>query len=130
MNHSYYRNLILKRQENSKTMTKTSKDLDKEIEALRQAAAKPLEKAAEKYKAQQSNHFQESGMIIDLIVHIGVGVALGYGLDKILPTRPWLTILFMLFGIISGFFSIARQSDNMSKAQDDKKSVAIPDKKR
>jgi hypothetical protein len=36
----------------------------------------------------------------------------------------------MLFGIISGFFSIARQSDNMSKAQDDKKSVAIPDKKR
>lgn len=39
---------------------------------------------------------------------IAVGLFIGYQLDKILGTRPWLLILFFLFGTASGFFSLIR----------------------
>ena len=35
-----------------------------------------------------------------------IGLAMGYYLDKWLGTSPWLTLIFLLFGIISGFRNI------------------------
>ena len=39
---------------------------------------------------------------------IAVGLFIGYQLDKILGTRPWLLILFFLLGTASGFLSLFR----------------------
>ena len=39
---------------------------------------------------------------------IAIGLFLGYFLDKLLGTHPWLLIIFLLFGIASGFFSLLR----------------------
>jgi ATP synthase protein I len=39
---------------------------------------------------------------------IAVGLFIGYQLDKLLGTRPWLLILFFLLGIASGFYSLIR----------------------
>jgi ATP synthase protein I len=37
-----------------------------------------------------------------------VGLFIGYQLDKLLGTRPWLLILFFFFGTASGFYSLIR----------------------
>ena len=39
---------------------------------------------------------------------IAVGLFIGYQLDKLLGTRPWLFILFFLLGAASGFYSLLR----------------------
>jgi len=35
-----------------------------------------------------------------------IGLAMGYYLDKWLGTDPWLTLIFLLLGIVSGFRNI------------------------
>ena len=53
---------------------------------------------------------------MNLVVATFIGLAIGYGLDAYFRTKPWLTLVFLLLGIISGFreiFRIAkRQSDD------------------
>ena len=39
---------------------------------------------------------------------IAIGLFMGYFLDKLLGTHPWLLIIFLLFGIASGFYSLLR----------------------
>ncbi len=38
-----------------------------------------------------------------------VGLAIGYFLDKWLQTGPWLTMLFLFFGIAGGFTNMFRE---------------------
>jgi len=35
-----------------------------------------------------------------------IGLAMGYYLDRWLGTSPWLTLIFLVLGIISGFRNI------------------------
>jgi ATP synthase protein I len=39
---------------------------------------------------------------------IVVGLFLGYLLDKLLGTAPWMLLIFLLLGIVSGFLSLFR----------------------
>ena len=39
---------------------------------------------------------------------IAIGLFMGYVLDKHLGTHPWLLIIFLLFGVASGFYSLIR----------------------
>jgi len=45
---------------------------------------------------------------ITLVVSTLVGFVIGHYLDRWLGTSPWLTIVFLLFGIASGFVQIFR----------------------
>ena len=38
-----------------------------------------------------------------LVATIFIGFGLGFYLDKYFSTRPWLTIIFLIFGIAAGF---------------------------
>ena len=49
---------------------------------------------------------------LDLISTIVVAVLIGLGIDKIFSTHPIFFIIFLLLGIISGFYSIIK---SMSK---------------
>lgn len=46
---------------------------------------------------------------------IAVGLFLGYYLDKLFGTHPWLLLVFLLLGIVSGFYSLIR---GLSKFKD------------
>jgi ATP synthase protein I len=46
---------------------------------------------------------------------IAVGLFFGYYLDKFFGTHPWLLLIFLLLGIISGFYSLIR---GLSKFKD------------
>ncbi len=39
---------------------------------------------------------------------VAIGLFMGYGLDRLLGTSPWLTIVFALFGIAAGFLNFFR----------------------
>ena len=47
-----------------------------------------------------------SSMGISVVLATVIGLAIGYYLDKYLGTQPWLTIVFLILGIIAGFRNI------------------------
>lgn len=47
-----------------------------------------------------------SSVGICMVASIVIGLAMGYYLDKWLNTAPWLTLIFMVLGIVSGFRNI------------------------
>ena len=64
---------------------------------------------------------QASSVGINLVLSTFVGLAMGYGLDSLFNTSPWLTIIFLILGIIAGFrelFRMARKQDNGTDTKD------------
>ncbi|MBS1126666.1 MAG: hypothetical protein H6Q93_655 [Nitrospirae bacterium] len=58
---------------------------------------------------------QASTVGINLVLSTFVGLAIGYGLDSLFHSSPWLTIIFLILGIIAGFrelFRMAKKQDN------------------
>ena len=47
-----------------------------------------------------------ASMGIQMVASTFIGLLIGYYLDKFFGTRPWLTLLFLLFGIAAGFRNI------------------------
>jgi ATP synthase protein I len=41
-------------------------------------------------------------------IAIGLGFGWGYGMDKLFGTKPWLTAIFTLFGVIAAFVNLFR----------------------
>ncbi len=56
-----------------------------------------------------------SSLVLMLPSSIAVGLFLGYYLDKLFRTDPWLLLLFTLLGVFSGFYSMLR---GLSKFKD------------
>jgi len=68
-----------------------------------------------------------SGVGISLVAATFIGLAMGYYLDEWLGTSPWLTLIFLGFGIVSGFRNVyilterelKRQQQENEKEHDD-----------
>lgn len=56
---------------------------------------------------------------IQFPVAIAIGYLFGHFLDSHLNTRPWLTIVFSLFGIIAGFVNMFRITAQASRSEED-----------
>ena len=54
---------------------------------------------------------------VETLVSTMVGALIGYGLDKLFGTEPWLLILFLLFGGAAGCLTVYRAA--MSVQVDD-----------
>jgi ATP synthase protein I len=50
-------------------------------------------------------YFSSLGISVALAIFIGLGI--GIWLDRKFGTSPWLTLVFLVFGIIAGFRNIA-----------------------
>ncbi|HXX57012.1 MAG TPA: AtpZ/AtpI family protein [Thermodesulfovibrionales bacterium] len=57
---------------------------------------------------------------IQFALSIFVGFAMGYFLDKLFHTFPWLTVIFLIFGIIAAFRELFRLAgrDNGNREKD------------
>ncbi|MBF0519553.1 MAG: AtpZ/AtpI family protein [Nitrospirae bacterium] len=62
--------------------------------------------------------FFASQVGLNIVVATAVGYAIGRGLDYLFSTTPWLTIIFLIFGIISGFFETFRLVQKAIKEDD------------
>ncbi|MBA3061110.1 MAG: AtpZ/AtpI family protein, partial [Nitrospirae bacterium] len=47
---------------------------------------------------------------LNLVLATFVGLAMGYGLDKLFNTSPWFTIIFLIVGIIAGFRGLIKMA--------------------
>jgi ATP synthase protein I len=50
-------------------------------------------------------YFGSLGISVALAIFIGLGI--GVWLDRKFDTSPWLTLIFLVFGVIAGFRNIA-----------------------
>jgi len=58
---------------------------------------------------------EASSVGIHLVVSTFVGLAIGYGLDKLFGTSPYLTVIFLIIGIIAGFRELIRIAKKQEK---------------
>lgn len=49
-----------------------------------------------------------SSVGLQLVISTFVGFAIGYSLDRFFKTSPWLTIIFLIIGIVAGFLELLR----------------------
>lgn len=71
------------------------------------------EKSPEKSLYRQL--LEASSVGIHLVVSTFVGFAIGYGLDKLFGTSPYLTVIFLIIGIIAGFRELIRIAKKQEK---------------
>lgn len=58
-----------------------------------------------------------SSLGISMVAATIIGLAMGYYLDRWLGTSPWLTMLFLVFGIAAGFRNLFVLSNRELKRQ-------------
>jgi ATP synthase protein I len=52
---------------------------------------------------------------VDLVAGIVVGVGMGLALDHWLGTKPWLLVLFTLFGFAAGVLNVVRTAKQLER---------------
>lgn len=57
---------------------------------------------------------EASSVGIQLVLSTFVGFAMGYYLDKFFGTSPWLTVIFLVLGIIAGFYDLVKVARNQN----------------
>jgi ATP synthase protein I len=60
---------------------------------------------------------QYSAGTLELGVSVAAGAGLGYWLDSVFHTAPWLTLFWLLCGVIAGFRSLLRVARRLEKAE-------------
>lgn len=89
--------------------------LDEKLKSYRVSEKKG--KTSEQTEEQQAKNIN-SGVRAgtELVVSIGAGTLIGYGLDSWLGTKPWFLIVFILAGIFIGFMNIYSITQNMDSS--------------
>ena len=54
-------------------------------------------------------------MAVDLVAAVFVGGLIGWGLDWVLGSRPWLLLLFFLLGFAAGILNVMRTYQRMQR---------------
>ena len=52
---------------------------------------------------------------LEMVISVVLGILFGWWLDRLFDTKPWLTMVFMLFGIVAGFRSLFRLLKDIEK---------------
>ena len=91
-----------------------------ERERLRQLGERiaALKGEAPKTQAHPDEHGQAQfawRMVTELVAGLLVGFGIGYGLDALFGTRPWLMLLFTLLGFAAGVQTMLRTAREMQR---------------
>lgn len=87
-------------------------DLGQKIDRVQ--AGKQAEISAEEDRAMQSRGMAMGlRMSSELVAAILVGGLVGYGLDKLFGTTPWLFLLFFFLGFAAGIMNVTRAFKSM-----------------
>jgi ATP synthase protein I len=78
-----------------------------------------VKRAANKPKPHMEEHYSQAQlawrMVIELVVGLGLGFAIGYGLDLVFGTMPFLMIIFALLGFVAGVRTMIRSASEVQK---------------
>ena len=84
--------------------------MEKRLDALEERLDKVAQARAPKPREQSEVTQAQAGwrMVTELVVGILLGFGIGYGLDSLLGTTPWLMIVFLGFGFAAGIKTMMR----------------------
>ena len=94
-------------------------------ERLRRLEAKIAEaKASHTPKARELQRGFGQGeaawrMVIELVTGMGLGLAIGYGLDALFGTRPLMMMIFALLGFAAGVRTMMKTARELTRSTDD-----------
>ncbi len=82
---------------------------------------------AAKQKYEKPANDDKSGSLLgmawrlstELLVSVLVGAGLGYGLDKLFGTKPWILLIGLGFGFAAGIRSVLRTAEKMDAVSAD-----------
>jgi ATP synthase protein I len=66
-------------------------------------------------KSDQNAYGLAMRMGVELVAALAIAVAIGYGLDRVFHTKPWLMIAFMPIGLAAGLRNLIRAMGPGSK---------------
>lgn len=73
------------------------------------------------FNKKKNKHFESLGLAsmmgIHLVSGVIVGMGMGYYLDKTFGTKPWLMLLFLIFGIVAGYKNMFREMQRIQKKE-------------
>lgn len=105
---------------------KPQKDKDKEMENIikeRKRISKKIVEFQDKYKTVSSDNDEKRSsafglamrITTDLISGVIIGGIMGWSLDRLFGTEPWLLIVFFVFGVFAGISNVIRTAKKMNK---------------
>ncbi|ARO13467.1 ATP synthase protein I [Ketogulonicigenium robustum] len=56
-------------------------------------------------------------MVIEMVAGIGIGATIGYGLDTLFGTKPFLMIIFLFLGLVAGVRTMIRSANEVQMKQ-------------
>jgi ATP synthase protein I len=86
--------------------------LSSAIESRRGVPSTPVEGGADKSPREDSGSAMAKGLraASELVAGVLVGGFIGWELDALFGTRPWLSIVFFMLGVVAGFWNVIRMS--------------------
>ncbi len=88
-------------------------DLDKRL-----AAARGTPEPARAPRAEEFNAASMAWrMVIELVMAIVIGGAMGWGLDSLFGTMPLFLIVFVMLGLAAGVRLVLRSAEEMNRAK-------------
>jgi len=57
-------------------------------------------------------------MVIELVAGIAIGFGMGYGLDALFGTSPWLMIIFIFLGLAAGIQTMMRSAKEVQSMRE------------
>lgn len=97
-------------------MSDSDQDRKARLEALEAKLAE--KRVVETPKRHQDEHYSQAQMawrlVIELVTGLLIGFGMGYGLDWVFGTAPWLLILFTLLGMAAGINVMLRSAREMN----------------
>lgn len=96
-------------------MAETDEDRRARLETLEAKLAE--KRVVETPKRHQDEHYTQAQMawrmVIELVAGLLIGFGMGYGLDALFGTAPWLMIVFTLLGLAAGIRTMLRTAKEM-----------------
>ena len=89
------------------------KALGSKIDAARDARKPPPRKPGNKYSAAGFGW----RMTLDLVTGVGVGAAMGWGLDSVFGTMPVFLLIMVMFGFAAGVKVMLKSVEDYQKDQ-------------
>ena len=97
-------------------MAETDQDRRARLEALEAKLAGKRE--VEEPKRHQDEHYSQAQMawrmVIEMVTGLLIGFGMGYGLDALFGTMPWMMIVFTLLGLAAGIKVMLRSAKEMN----------------
>lgn len=106
-------------------MTEPRKD-ELPFEARLAAARKRASGEADPRQVAGSAFAQGTRLALELVAGVLVGAGLGYWLDGLLGTRPWLMIGLFILGLAAGFMNLMRTVNAEAAKVTNEELAALP----